>query len=64
MSSTATLSPAELQEYDRIYREGGLRAMVSPHVHYADALCPHGGCTHEMEWIDFQLELHGDREAV
>ena len=25
---------AELEQLDRFYREGGLRAMASPHVHY------------------------------
>jgi hypothetical protein len=64
MSKTSTLSPAELEAYDRIYREGGLRAMASPHVHYDDPACPHPGCSHRMEWIDFKLELHGDPVGI
>src|SRR5713101_7930490 len=54
----------EIAELDRIYREGGLRQMASLHVHYHDPLCPHPGCGHKMEWIDFQLELFGDRDGV
>ena len=38
--------------------------MASPHVHYDDPTCPHPGCGHRMEWIDFKLELHGDPEGV
>src|SRR5437867_5706559 len=64
MSRNVTLSPAEVAELDRFYREGGLRQMASPHVHYHDANCPHPGCGHKMEWIDFQRELHSDSEKV
>lgn len=56
--------PADIVELDRIYREGGLRQMASPHVHYHSPLCPHAGCGNKMEWIDFQLELHGNREGI
>lgn len=38
--------------------------MASPHVHYQEPNCPHSGCTHKMEWIDFQLELFGDPEGI
>ena len=54
----------EIEELDRFYREGGLRQMASPHIHYHEPSCPHAGCTHKMEWIDFQLELHGDPKDV
>jgi hypothetical protein len=64
MLKTMTLSPTELEELDRFYREGGLRAMASPHVHYDDPPCPHPGCSQRMEWIDFKLELHGDPEGI
>jgi hypothetical protein len=57
-------SSAELEELDRFYREGGLRQMASPHVHYHDPNCPHPGCQQKMEWIDFQLELYGDPPSV
>ena len=59
-----TLSPEELSELDRFYREGGLLCLASPHVHYDDPNCPHPGCGQRMEWIDFKLELHGDPEGV
>src|SRR5271166_5819439 len=64
MPKTKTLSASGLKELDSFYREGGLRAMASPHVHYDDPRCPHQGCTHRMEWIDFKLELHGDPEGL
>ena len=64
MSGNVALSPAEVAELDRIYREGGLRQMASPHIHYHDGACPHPDCGHKMEWIDFQLELHGDPENI
>ena len=64
MSKNVTLSRTEIEEMDRFYREGGLRQMASPHVHYHDATCPHPGCGHKMEWIDFQLELCGDLEGI
>src|SRR4051794_28002219 len=64
MSKTAAPSDSTLDELDRFYREGGLRTMASPHVHYDDPQCPHPGCDHRMEWIDFKLELHGDPEGV
>jgi hypothetical protein len=64
MSKASIPSPAELETLDRFYREGGLRAMASPHVHYDDPACPHPGCENRMEWIDFKLELHGDPEGI
>lgn len=64
MIKTTTLSRTELEELDRVYREGGLLAMASPHVHYDDSACPHEDCGQRMEWIDFKLELHGDPEGI
>jgi hypothetical protein len=64
MPRASTPTPEELDELDRFYREGGLRAMASPHVHYDDPACPHPGCHQRMEWIDFKLELHGDPEGI
>jgi hypothetical protein len=55
---------AELDTMDRFYREGGLRAMASPHVHYDEPSCPHAGCGHALEWIDFKLELYHDPEGI
>jgi hypothetical protein len=64
MPKSEALSRSELEEYDRIFREGGLRAMASPQVHYQDPNCPHPGCSQKMEWIDFKLALFGDPEGV
>lgn len=59
-----TLSRADREALDRVYRERGRNAMASPHIHYDDAACPHEGCPQTMEWIDFKLDLHGDPEGV
>ena len=64
MVKNPTLEADEIVRLDRIYREGGLRKMASPHIHYHEPTCPHAGCGHKMEWIDFQLELFGDREGI
>jgi hypothetical protein len=64
MSKGSTITPTELETLDRFYREGGLRTMASPHVHYDEPTCPHPGCDHTMEWIDFKLELHGDPDGI
>jgi len=58
------VAASEIERLDRFYREGGLRAMASPHVHYDEPTCPHAGCGHKMEWIDFKLALFGDPEGV
>ena len=64
MSKPSTLPRAEVERLDQFYREGGLRVMASPHVHYDDPACPHPGCVQKTEWIDFKLELHNDPEGV
>ncbi len=64
MPETHAPSTLDIEAMDRIYREGGLRRMASPHIHYQDPICPHAGCANKMEWIDFQLELHGDMEHI
>jgi hypothetical protein len=64
MGKPAVLTSQEIEELDRFYREGGLRQMASPHIHYQSPTCPHPDCGHKMEWIDFQLELFGDPEGI
>ncbi len=64
MISRDVLTDATLEDYDRTYREGGLRTMASPHVHCHDPVCPHPVCGHRMEWIDFMLETYGDKEHI
>jgi hypothetical protein len=64
MPGPSTLPRSEIERLDRIYREGGLRAMASPHIHYDEPACPNANCGYSMEWIDFKLELHGDAEGI
>jgi hypothetical protein len=64
MQKSYAPSAAELEELDRFYREGGLRQMASPRVHYQDANCSQPGCGHKLAWIDFQLEFYGDPEGI
>jgi len=64
MLKTQHLSSQQAEELDCYYREGGLRQMASPHVHYHEPSCPHSGCPQRMEWIDFQLPLFGDPEGI
>jgi hypothetical protein len=64
MPRSTAPTASEIEELDRFYREGGLHAIASPQVHYDDPQCPHPGCGHAMEWIDFKLELHNDPEGV
>jgi hypothetical protein len=55
---------SDIDPLDRFNREGGLRSLAPPQVHYDHPECPHPGCAHRMEWIDFKLELAGDSERV
>lgn len=64
MSKPTSLPKTEIERLDQFYREGGLRAMASSHVHYDDPRCPHTGCGQRMEWIDFKLGLHGDPAGI
>lgn len=64
MMKNSTLDAKEIARLDRIYHEGGLETMASPHIHYQEPTCPHSGCGHKMEWIDFQLEPFGDAEGI
>jgi hypothetical protein len=64
MPKNDALASLDIEELDRFYREGGLRRMASPHVHYHEPNCPHPGCAQKMEWIDFQLEPFGDPQGV
>ena len=42
-----------------LYRHGGQERRRAPHVVYPDAGCPHAGCGHPMQAIDFRVEDHG-----
>ena len=63
MSRVHELSAAAIEEYDRIYREAGLRAMAPVYIRYDNPLCPHPGCGQKMEWIAFNLESSRDPQS-
>jgi hypothetical protein len=42
-----------------VYREGGLRRAMAPHVIYVEPGCPHPGCRCRLHAIDFRLEAFG-----
>lgn len=42
-----------------VYRAGGQRRQMAPHVVYSDAVCPQAGCDQRMQAIDFRLEDYG-----
>jgi hypothetical protein len=64
MSKAQAISETELEALDRFDREGGLRAMPTPQVHYDHPKCPHPRCEQRLKWIDFKLELHRDPERI
>lgn len=48
----------EREQMHVLYRQGGERRSMAPHVVYSDADCPHG-CGAHLQAIDFRLEDHG-----
>jgi hypothetical protein len=50
---------AELEQMHEVYKRGGMKQHMAPHVVYQDANCPHSGCRQHMQAIDFRLEDHG-----
>ena len=65
MSRVNEPSASDLEVYDRVYREAGLRAMAPVYIRYADPFCPHSGCGHRMEWIAFELGSNeGDERLI
>ena len=55
-SNTPTVDRDAMHE---LYREGGERRQMAPHVIYSDAVCPHARCDQRMQAIDFGLEDYG-----
>lgn len=49
----------DLDRMHDLYRQGGRERTMAPHVVYAEANCPHAGCTQSLQAIDFRLEDHG-----
>jgi len=58
-TTPTTLTAAELERMHTLYRQGGGDRHMAPHIVYADATCPHAGCSQRMQAIDFRLESHG-----
>ncbi|MEX2316226.1 MAG: hypothetical protein WD669_03675 [Pirellulales bacterium] len=52
-------SSAQLEEMHTLYREGGAKHAMAPHVVYRDSHCPHNGCQQNLQAIDFRLEAFG-----
>jgi hypothetical protein len=42
-----------------LYRRGGEKRLVAPHIVYSDPDCPHPGCGFHIQAIGFRLEDHG-----
>src|SRR5688500_14768009 len=49
----------ERAEMHSVYRAGGRKRLMAPHVVYSEPGCPHAGCGARMQAIDFRLEDHG-----
>ena len=49
----------ELERMHVVYREGGARHKMAPHIVYSEDSCPHPGCGFHMQAIDFRLEAYG-----
>jgi hypothetical protein len=49
----------ELDKMHALYQKGRSERHMAPHIVYADALCPHPGCGHPLQVIDFRLEAYG-----
>ncbi len=63
MAHTLTNPPApptaEGERMHEIYREGGMKRQMAPHVVYAEEGCPHPGCNQRLHAIDFRVEAYG-----
>jgi hypothetical protein len=59
--STRSIVPAagELEQMHALYRQGGQERQTASYVVYPEVACPHPGCGHPMQAIDFRLEDHG-----
>ena len=55
----AALRAEELDRMHALYRQGGQKRQMAPHIVYPEASCPHEDCDQPMQAIDFRLEDHG-----
>lgn len=49
----------EIEQMHTLYRQGGARHSMAPHVVYQNGRCPHAGCRQSLQAIDFRLEAFG-----
>jgi hypothetical protein len=63
MPEPSTLPRSEVERLDRIYREGGLRAMATPHVHYY-VDCPRCGSRIKVRSFSAGGEIEDVFDAV
>lgn len=52
-------STEEIEKMHEVYRRGGERRQMAPHIVYPADTCPHAACTQRMQAIDFRLEEYG-----
>jgi hypothetical protein len=55
----STPTPKERDQMHALYLQGGRNRQMAPHIVYAEADCPHAGCGHRLQAIDFRLEAYG-----
>src|SRR5687767_3196687 len=53
------LTHDELAKMHEVYRRGGEKRQIAPHIVYQKNTCRHAGCTQRMQAIDFRLEHYG-----
>ena len=50
---------AEFAQMHQAYCRGSLEHRMAPHAIYVDPACPHPGCHHRLQGIDFRIEDYG-----
>jgi hypothetical protein len=50
---------AEIEHMDALYREGGQKRHLAPHIVYGESGCPYPGCGQKLQALDFCLEAYG-----
>jgi hypothetical protein len=60
-SSIKSTAPAadDREQMHALYRQGGQERLMAPHIVYQEAACPHAGCGHPLQAIEFRLEDFG-----
>jgi hypothetical protein len=55
----AAPTSAELERMHALYRQGGGKRHMAPHIVYSEPGCPYPGCGQRLQAIDFRLEAYG-----